>query len=356
MFLLVVLNWPVMSALLNVSEVLKNGGRIRLVGDNVNWHVSVSDERIGHTAHMRHAFATIAVVQTFDFNHLDDSFPQRDYQQVQHSDFLPSSEELKVLKEEYIVLMARSAVKLCPYFYGYQTRVTKPIIEPLPSTLLKNRVLPFNIVMKNEQKYNETVDILDDYENILHICYDKAGIPTDQRIPIHIGGDQMTRERFSGSKCLRASHNDPRAMFTDLSPITFELFHLLMNFLQITFDDLFKTTSVCNFGSLKFIQTKLSRESANGNVKAEYDAHKELLCDITDTYSVLAIMQHFGMKSVSDKPSLPGPTCATEEESYLWFISEIRKVVEALLHVDYGLEKVEGKLVAEYISITTTHV
>ena len=51
-------------------------------------------------------------------------------------------------------------------------------------------------------------------------------------LQIHIGGDQLTRERFSTAKSLRRGNLSPEARFDHLGPTTFELFHLDMNFLQ----------------------------------------------------------------------------------------------------------------------------
>lgn len=45
------------------EDLLRSGHRIRLVGDNVSWHVGVRDVWSGHVAHMQHAFATIAAVE-----------------------------------------------------------------------------------------------------------------------------------------------------------------------------------------------------------------------------------------------------------------------------------------------------
>jgi hypothetical protein len=95
------------------------------VGDNVNWHVGVSDERIGHTAHMRHAFASIAVVQTTDFSSLDDSKPQRIYSSFQPAEFRPSIQEMEATRSEYVLLKARSAARLLLCFARFQVLVSQ---------------------------------------------------------------------------------------------------------------------------------------------------------------------------------------------------------------------------------------
>jgi hypothetical protein len=62
-------------------------------------------------------------------------------------------------------------------------------------------------------------------------------------IKINIGGDQLTRERFSRAKSLRAGANDPKEQLKHLHPITFEMFHLHMNFLMVFFKFLYSEKS-----------------------------------------------------------------------------------------------------------------
>ena len=59
--------------------------------------------------------------------------------------------------------------------------------------------------MKNEQKYSETIEILDSYEKTPEDCSTIAGVDLNDK-HFHIGGDQMMRERFSSANCLRAHH------------------------------------------------------------------------------------------------------------------------------------------------------
>ena len=41
---------------------LNAGQKISIVGDNVNWFINVHDERLGHTSHMCHAFASAVII------------------------------------------------------------------------------------------------------------------------------------------------------------------------------------------------------------------------------------------------------------------------------------------------------
>lgn len=75
----------------------------------------------------------------------------------------------------------------------------------------KTQVVLLDTLYKNEQKYAEVVDILDSYEQVISDTFEDL-----RDIKIHIGGDQLTRERFSGAKSLRAGANDPKEQLKHL--------------------------------------------------------------------------------------------------------------------------------------------
>lgn len=72
---------------------------------------------------------------------------------------------------------------------------------------------------KNEQKYAEVVNVLDSYEQLIDDIYTEAGIQVGDSSKVHTGGDQFTRERFSGAKRLRATALTSREKFQHLTPI-----------------------------------------------------------------------------------------------------------------------------------------
>ena len=58
-------------------------------------------------------------------------------------------------------------------------------------------MIPLPIQHKTEQKYIEVVDILDIYQEFCQKSDEACG---KQCPKIHIGGDQLIRERFTGAK------------------------------------------------------------------------------------------------------------------------------------------------------------
>lgn len=76
-------------------------------------------------------------------------------------------------------------------------------VDELPEGMDQRRkVIPLPVLHKNEQKYADVVEVLDSYQDICETVYRSAEKPLPK---VHIGGDQLTRERFSGAKKLRAA-------------------------------------------------------------------------------------------------------------------------------------------------------
>jgi hypothetical protein len=95
--------------------------------------------------------------------------------------------------------------------------------------------MPTKVLPLNEQNYSDCVQILIDYEDCLDNVFTQAGQDLDTTRSIHIGGDQLTRERFSGAKSLKSGCFTAKERFDHLGPITFELWHTAMNYLKLVF-------------------------------------------------------------------------------------------------------------------------
>jgi hypothetical protein len=310
-------------------DALKNGQNIRLVGDNINWTIHVHDERIGRKGHMQHAFGSAVIIENFNFSNLLQTKPQKDYDEIYLENFLLSVDEKNILIRSFSLSIAPIIIRLIPYFNQFSACL--PLFHEKNKDFMTkaNTVIPLKVLMKNEQKYADVVQILDFYENFLEQCHEKAGI-SYEGARIHIGGDQMTRDRFSGAKNLRGHHKDDKYAFRHLSPITFELFHMVMNFMQVMFNELYSVHSTSEIGTLKFMQERLHRESVNCDVKKAYDADKEFLVAVTDVYVAAAVMHHFGLQEYTDAPTKNIPSSedlGSINRMGQWFITEIESVI-----------------------------
>ncbi|CAC5410860.1 unnamed protein product [Mytilus coruscus] len=132
-------------------------------------------------------------------------------------------------------------------------------------------------------------------------AHDEAGKQLSDQT-FQIGGDQLTRKRFSGAKSLRAHHLNPADKFSHLSPITFELFHMLMDYLKMSLNITYKQESGQDIGTLKSLQDRLSRKNIGDNVNDHYEANKDFFISVTDMYIVECFLEFFWY---GDKYSMP---------------------------------------------------
>ena len=286
-------------------EAVKEGRKFRIVGDNINFNVDTSHlKNIGNgKKHMEHWFGSAAIVQNHNFHNLSPITPNINLAQVSENMFIPNDDDTNALRDDYYILIMRVLTKFCPAFKSFKKLLPQHIRVNTELNTNKNKVIPLPILNKNEHKYDDVICILDDYESTVKKVYDEAGKAIKAITTVHVGGDQLTRCRFSGAKRLRAGALTNSARFEHLGPISFEFFHLQMAILtliyQILYDD-----KINILGTLYAEKVRLNRTRADGNdVKNHYDDCKELFLSVTDSYIVEAACQYFGMGDVSEKPS-----------------------------------------------------
>lgn len=128
-------------------------------------------------------------------------------------------------------------------------------------------VLPLPVLMKDEKKYSEVVDVMDQLENWTYEMYRKAGLcgpdlghnqihgppiqapsrpdqPISHKQPVPQAndpmkgkkipcfGDQLTRVRFAGAKDLRAGSHNPKDRLDHLYPFRIVDWHPKRSFFK----------------------------------------------------------------------------------------------------------------------------
>lgn len=204
------------------------------------------------------------------------------------------------------------------------------------------------------------IHIMEFYETCLAKIYEKAGVDLEGK-KVHVRGDQLTRERFSGAKAMRAHHPIDKDKFKHLSPITFELFYLHMNMLKMIFKTLYCKDSVQDIGTLKSLQERISRSNVNENVNEHYDADKDFFISVTDMYIVECLLEFFGMDDVNSKPSknIP-PDFINDTEKKQWYFQTISKMISQQIFPTYtyrqGDEVLEGNIITSVKCFKSTAI
>ncbi len=305
-----------------LRDAVLKGLSFRIVGDNINWATRVHDERLDRHGKMNNAFSSVALVQTVYFDDLAQANERPS--QVSPLMYLWNSEEVQLYRSLCIDLVCSVLRQHIPAL-GFLPTEGLYVNEHANKLVSQTPVIILPILFEDEMKYEDVLQIMDWYEQLICKVYGKeAHIPN-----VHVGGDQMTRDRLSGGKRLRACAETPSLRYEHLSPITFEFFHLQMNVLGYIFKTLYTKQSSGSVGSMYTTAVRLNRKEVNGDVKAKYDAHRDYAVSFTDAHIVEAALQFFGMESVLSSPTLHWQSNTSGEEKLQWTKSTIGEFVDA---------------------------
>lgn len=279
----------------NILGELKDGKRYRLIGDNVNFQVGKKFQRSNDKNNQQyHWFASCAVIQNCEFEQYSDA-SQGPVRELNMTHILPSDSDIAALKTNYSCHIAKVAQELIPALSFLTATDFRPEYPDIIQK--KNGSILLPVQPLNEQYYTDVVKILDSYQEFVTEINEKSEISFNS---IQIGGDQLTRERFSGAKTLRSGAYTAKERFKNLYPISFELFHTSMNFLDLMFKILFNK-KVFEKGTLNGEKIKINRSSVHEDVKNHYDDDKDFIVSFVKSYIAAALMEYFGMQDM-DSP------------------------------------------------------
>jgi hypothetical protein len=297
-----------------LREALEQGKKFRVVADNINWHSEVRDQRAGGPrSHLTNAFGSAAVIQSVDFPELDSIRPS--FQATSSLDhLLLQDEDFNNIQRLYYVLVSAVAKEHIAVFDILDLDNTC-IASHAAKLGRMSTVIPLPVHLLDEMKYDDMIKYMDWLESLLHKIAPTA-TPN-----CHIGGDQLTRERMSGAKRLRAERLSAsctaESKFVHLTPITSEPFHLCMKVLSYLYKVLFNKDSMDQIGSMANAKERLSRTNVHENVKQHYDADKDFAISFTNAFIIEALLTYMGLESDVSSPS-DFPADGSDQEKKQW--------------------------------------
>ena len=240
--------------------------------DNIDWDVKVHDMRSDQQNRSVHAVATSMVFDRVTSYHLPDAGPKKNLAHCNLKDILSlTDEEKRCTRERYKVLIGRIIVESLPAF-----DFLKPVVpahtpcQYQEEMSTKSVVVPLPVLLKDEKKYAELIDVLDQLEVWTREIYSKAGL-CDPADPDHVPpgppvaapsrpdqpsshvppvpeiddplanvkvpcfGDQLTRVRLAGAKDLRAGCHTPQDRLDHLYPFRIVDWHSKRSFLKVQY-------------------------------------------------------------------------------------------------------------------------
>ena len=252
------------------TQLVKSGHTFVYVLDNIDWEEKAHDIRQDVQNRSVHAVATSTVFNRVPDNGLPDSGPQQSLKDCNVYQLVNINQlDLKAIQSWYRILVANILFAHFPafaMFKEYMPGSTKCLYETEMS--LKSEVLTMPIVLKDEKKYADCVDILDQLEKWTHEIYTAAGLcsaepessdnnppmigdrsrpdqPAShvppvtaendplQGVKIPCFGDQLTQVRLAGSKDLRSGCHTAKQRLDHLYPFCIVDWHTRRSFLKV---------------------------------------------------------------------------------------------------------------------------
>lgn len=254
-------------------ELVKQGKRFVFVLDNIDWDVKVHDVRSDNQNRSVHAVATSIVFDRVTSDHLPDNGQQKNLATCDLRQLTSlSPEDTRVTRERYKYFLSKILCELFPAFHFLKEVVPEhsPCNHYQEEMKHQSVVVPLPVLMKDEKKYSDVVDVLDQLEDWVREMYVKAGLcvpPADQdhaippappiaapsrpdqpashmppvpqaedhlaSVKIPCFGDQLTRVRLAGAKDLRAGSHTATDRLDHIYPFRIVDWHSKRSFLKV---------------------------------------------------------------------------------------------------------------------------
>ena len=177
-----------------VDKWIKEGVVLKFWGDNLDKQQRVRDLRSDNQGEMLHVFSMIIgrsrtpapeLPFTGQIAQLKDALPAL---------FKPSVADVAAVKDNLVILVARTLTKYIPSLAAFSKVVPKHILHRYSAEMSKkSEVAVLDVLMKNEAKHKDMLDIMNAYQGYLGEDY-----PDDH--PVVSGGDLLTCEREVGAQ------------------------------------------------------------------------------------------------------------------------------------------------------------
>ena len=254
----------------HAAQLVKSGHKFVYVLDNIDWEEKAHDVRKDVQNKSVHAVATSIVFSRVAQGELPDSGPQQDLKKCDVVQLVKLSyEEMESIRNRYRILIAKLLFEHFPAFAMFKPYVPQTTdCHHAKEMSSKSVVVTMPVLMKDEKKYSECVDVLDQLEKWTYDIYSAAGLcpselpSSDAPIPtigcrsrpdqpashvppttseedplsgvkIPCFGDQLTRVRFAGAKDLRAGCHSAKDRFDHLYPFCIVDWHTKRSFLKV---------------------------------------------------------------------------------------------------------------------------
>ncbi|XP_028415794.1 uncharacterized protein LOC114539367 [Dendronephthya gigantea] len=274
-----------------VVEEVKAGKTFSFVLDNIDWEEKVHDMRSDHQNKSVHAVATSVVFDRISSSHLQDEEPQ---QSLAHTDIA----KLVGLRDD----------DLAKQHQAYKMIAAKIMF-----------------LSKDEKKYGEIVDVLDQLETWVHKSCAKAGHIPDSDTYNDCSQSHSEDEQHL---LLPATTSRPDQPLSHVHPVADPNDPLA----TLIFKMLYKNSTRAR-RTLRYFREKLQRRNVTQDIK-HYEDCEQLFLTVGRAYTIVALLQFFGMDDINDSPQIhipPHDVLHGDGEKQQYFDDVLDKFVDEYL-------------------------
>ena len=196
-------------------------------GDNVDKKRGVRDVRSDHHGSLLHMYSILAGRSRTPAKHLSHTGCVATLSSLPAETFLPTACDICAVKANMVILVSRIITQYIGDLLRSSKNVPKHILHKYSKEMgTKSEVVVLDVLMKNEAKHSDMIDIMHQMHEYLGQNY-----PSDRRIPS--GGDQLTCERQVGAQRHRMDGDTVYERLELLEPVT-EDWHCLVCLLSVS--------------------------------------------------------------------------------------------------------------------------
>ena len=197
-------------------------------GDNVDKQRRVRDLRSDNSGEMVHMFSILVGRSRTPAPELPHGLGNPSLLDGLCSDyFLPSSDDVRAIKENLVKIISRILTKNISWLTPLAKYVPQHILHHYSREMAqKSEVYALDVLMKNEAKHADMIEIMRKIQGYLGEEYDG-----ERRVAS--GGDQLTCERQVGAQRLTSCANTSAERLQLLEPVT-EDWHCLVSIMRVS--------------------------------------------------------------------------------------------------------------------------
>ena len=210
-----------------IQQWISNGVVFKFWGDNLDQQQHIRDPRSNHQNEMLHIFGLVVGKSRIPAPELCFTGQVSQLTDGSSGHFLPKSSDVAAVRNNLVTLVGRILTEYFPSLTRFSKVVAKHISHRYSAQMSKKSdVSVLDVLMKNEAKHKDMLDIMNTLQDYLGENY-----PDDR--PVLSGGDQMTCERQVGAQRHMMCGNSVKERLETLKPVV-EDWHCLVAFIAVS--------------------------------------------------------------------------------------------------------------------------